>query len=118
MGGSRTYPRQAEFQAGGNQVRIECNQPIVDSERPVLASDIRCFFADKSGARRGFEGAKRCFFVTFARLPGVGDRFAAWDHGRFIGEGHPGEPKFRVDKLGILDAWDLVAARLRSASDW
>jgi hypothetical protein len=25
-----------EFQAGGRQVRIECNQPIVDSDRPVF----------------------------------------------------------------------------------
>lgn len=25
-----------EFQAGGKQVRIECNQPIVDSDRPVF----------------------------------------------------------------------------------
>jgi hypothetical protein len=26
-----------EFQAGGKQVRIECNKPIVDSDRPVFA---------------------------------------------------------------------------------
>ena len=26
-----------EFQAGSKQVRIECNQPIIDSDRPVLA---------------------------------------------------------------------------------
>jgi len=26
-----------EFQAGGKQVRIECNRPIVDSEHPVFA---------------------------------------------------------------------------------
>jgi hypothetical protein len=26
-----------EFQAGGKQVRIECNRPIVDSDRPVFA---------------------------------------------------------------------------------
>jgi hypothetical protein len=25
-----------EFQAGGKQVRIECNQAIVDSDRPVF----------------------------------------------------------------------------------
>jgi len=26
-----------EFQAGGKQVRIECNRPLVDSDRPVFA---------------------------------------------------------------------------------
>jgi len=26
-----------EFRTGGKQVRIECNKPIVDSDRPVFA---------------------------------------------------------------------------------
>jgi hypothetical protein len=30
--------------------------------------DIRCFFACKSGTRRGFYRAKRCFFVSFGAL--------------------------------------------------
>ena len=38
--------------------------------------DIRCFFAVKGvheSARRGFEGAKRCFFVSFCALRGAGE---------------------------------------------
>jgi hypothetical protein len=31
------YGNVIEFQAGGRQVRIECDKPIVDSDRPVFA---------------------------------------------------------------------------------
>lgn len=33
----RIHANTIEFQAGGKQVRIECTQPIVESDRPVLA---------------------------------------------------------------------------------
>ena len=33
----RMHGNVIEFRAGGKQVRIECNQPIVDSDRPVFA---------------------------------------------------------------------------------
>src|SRR5579871_2043431 len=33
----RVHGSVIEFQAGGKQVRIECNQPVVDRDRPVFA---------------------------------------------------------------------------------
>jgi hypothetical protein len=33
----RIHGNVIEFQAGGAQVRIECDKPIVDSDRPVFA---------------------------------------------------------------------------------
>jgi hypothetical protein len=33
----RIHGNVIEFQAGGKQVRIECDKPIVDSDRPVFA---------------------------------------------------------------------------------
>ena len=37
----RIHDNLIEFQAGGKQVRIECNKPIVDSDRPVFVRQQR-----------------------------------------------------------------------------